>query len=163
MKSIVLTIVVAGILTGCANWRTGTICVEPFTTIGFKTSNPIDVKQDSVDYIRDQIPEIFKKQIEAETKLTVEADCSKADYVVSGRVEKVDTAIQGSSGMNIFGGYRSISERTFGIGIQGLVKKNITSETVFIFDDYQHYSTLNNTLWALSRKVLYGAQYVNSQ
>lgn len=153
MKRIVLIVIVAGVLSGCAKWRTGSVCIEPFTTTGVKTSNPIDVKQDSIDYIRNQIPDVFKKQIEAETKLIVETDCTKADYVVSGRVGNIETALQGSS---------KYSERTIGIGIQGVVKNNKTSEILSKFDEFQHYGTLDNTLWALSRKVIYGAQYVSS-
>lgn len=164
MRRIILIAVIASMLAGCAKWRTGTICIEPFSTTSFKTSNPIDVKLDSVDALRDQIPGVFKKQIEAETKLRIESDCSKADYVMSGMVSDVDTAMQGSLTSALFIpalliGQSTYTERTFGIGIQGSVKNNKTSDTVSKFDSYQHYGTLNNTLWALSRKAIYGAQY----
>ena len=55
----------------------------------------------------------------------------------------------------------SSSERTFGIGIQGVVKNNKTSEIISTFDTYQRYGTLENTIWALSRVIIADIKYDN--
>lgn len=157
MKRIILVAVMGTLsLAGCVRQpMTGTVCIEPFATTGFRTSNPVEVKQDIVDSIRDSMPAAFKKQIEAETYLTAESNCSKADFIVSGRIAVVDTAIV--SGRDFIG--RGVSSRTFGVGIESKIRDNKTSVIVSKYEGYENPTLLEDTLYFLSRKVIQGIKY----
>jgi hypothetical protein len=159
MKRVVL-VVVAGtvMLAGCfRHSNTGTVCVEPFATSGFRTSNPVEVKQDIVDSVRDSIPSAFKKQMEAETYLTSESNCAKADYVVSGKITVVDTAISSDRDLFIIG--RSHASRTFGVGIECSIRDNKTSAILSKYEGYERPTLLEDTLYFLSRNVIQGIRY----
>ena len=73
MKRIIFVIIVVSLMNvGCHKvQRTGTICVVPFTTAKFKTTNPIDVKQDAVDAIRDLLMTAIQSKIEEESYFKV--------------------------------------------------------------------------------------------
>lgn len=165
IMKLIIMVVCAVMLAGChGQVRTGSICIEPFTTTGFRTSNPIVIKQDVVDVLRDQIPYHFKPSIERETLLKVVSDCANADYSISGRLHTVDTSTQGNNALSQFislGAMSSVS--TFGLGIQGVVKNNKTSEIISTFDTYKQFGTLENTIWALSRVIIADIKYDNSK
>lgn len=146
MKWIVL-IVTLSLVAGCGKtYRTGTICVEPFVTAKFRTTNPVDVKQDVVDAIRDQLQLTIENKLNEESKLAVIADCARADYTLSGKIIKLDTAMQGSIGKSFFGGIQSYSQRSFGVGYACTVKDNKSNEIIMTRDDYMHRRNLESNL-----------------
>lgn len=111
-----------------------------------------------MDSLRDQIPAGFKPYIESRTSLKVVADCKNANYVISGRVSIVETEMS-NFGINILTGGATSTARTFGIGVQGVIKENKTSEVISNFEDFQHYSSLQKTFYNLADVVIDGAKY----
>lgn len=149
MKRIIFVIIVVSLMNvGCHKvQRTGTICVVPFTTAKFKTTNPIDVKQDAVDAIRDLLMTAIQSKIEEESYFKVADDCTKSDYELTGRLHTLNTAIQGSGGRNFFGvGNWSYSERSFGIGYTCTVKNIKTGKIVMRREDFMHRGKVDSNL-----------------
>ena len=148
MKKLIVMLLFTSVVFGCGKaHRTGTICVVPFTTAKFKTTNPIDVKQDTVDVIRDQLMTAIQSKIAEESYLKVIDDCAKADYELTGRLHTLNTAMQGSGGRNFFiGGNWSYSERSFGIGYVCTVRDNKTGKIVMNRDDFMHRGNVDSNL-----------------
>ena len=157
MKRLILVIVAVALMNaGCHGvQRTGTICVVPFTTAKFKTTNPIDVKQDAVDAIRDLLMTAIKSKIEEESYFKVADDCTKSDYELTGRLHTLNTAMQGSGGRSFFfGGNWSYSERSFGIGYACTVKNIKTGKTVMSRDDFMHRGKVDSNLDSIGGDIV---------
>lgn len=152
MKLIIMILVML-MLTGC-HGIVRTVCIEPFSTIGYRTSNPVEVKQDVVDSVRDEIPFTFKKQMEEETWLTVVPDCSKAEFIMSGKVTVVNTSMYASKFKDIFIGLvKNQSTRAYGVGVESVLKDKKTGVVVSTFEGYEKPALLEDTLYYLSRKI----------
>lgn len=157
MKKVAAVLLMIGLTIGCAKvQRTGSICLEPFATAGFKTTNPVDIKIDTVEAIRDQIPAWFKRRIEEESLIKFVDDCSQADYKITGRLTQVDTAMQGGSYINPWtGGRNNYSQRSFGIGIVCTAKNLKTAEVISEYDGYKHRKNLDDSLEDLAYDFLH--------
>lgn len=167
MKKLILAAMVAVCMTGCASQkiqRTGSICLEPFKTAGFKTSNPIDVKQDTVDAIRDQMPPWFKQRIEEESPMKFVEDCSQADYKITGRITTVNTSMQGATYVNPFFGNRTnVSHRSFGVGVVCTTYDIKTASIISVYEDYEHGKNLDESLENLAHEFLHTIDYVKTK
>jgi len=152
---------VALLITGCQkNYRTGSICIEPFSTNNYKTSNPVEVKQDIVDAINEQIPPALRNKITENSKLIIDTDCTRADYKLTGSLTAVNTALQGSSGKNFFlGGRWHYTQRSFGVGIICSIKNNNTLETILRYENYEHSEDLEETLDNLADEIVDQIKY----
>lgn len=153
MKKLILAIGML-ILAGCGRaYRTGTVCIVPFTTANFQTTDPIDVRQEVVDSIAIQIPPAIANKLLDNTQLKFATDCSKSDFTLSGRLHTVNTAQVGSSGLAFFGGRWNYSQRQFGLGIDCSAKDNKTGEIVMNYDDYKQDKNLQETIISMADDI----------
>lgn len=117
MKRIVLALVVCTVLAGCgtpAVMRSGKICIEPVTSTGYSTSDPIDIRQDVVTQAADMLHREMVTQIGKEQSLTYVPDCTGADFVLITKLKSLDAEMNGSR--NFWTG-RITSERAYTMSV----------------------------------------------
>lgn len=151
MKAIIVCIVLL-IISGCsqAPFRTGIVCVQPFETNRYSTSDPVEVKQDVVDKIELQLRKDIVQEILNNTKLTVLRECLEVDYILSGYIRRVDTQInQQTKG---FLRKTSVSNRFYSIGATGDLKDK-NNKQVIAFDSDQSENSLHDVLEHIANDI----------
>ena len=95
MKKLILLVFVIA-LTGCtkSTFRTGATCIDKFDITNTKVSNPIDIKQDVLIYIRDALHRSLVEELTQDSKLTYVPSCDVATYRISGDIAKVNSKVQ---------------------------------------------------------------------
>ena len=73
--------------------RTGTIVINKFETKGYRTNNPVHVKDDVVEKLRDDLHARILQYLTMDSKLRLATDCSSGDYELTGTFEDVDAFI----------------------------------------------------------------------
>ncbi len=79
------------LISACApvTYRTGTVCVKPFDSTGYSTSDPVEVQSETVNHAIGAIKTAIEIEIGNESKLTVSENCSTADYILQGRLVRI--------------------------------------------------------------------------
>jgi hypothetical protein len=165
MKKLIMVMILVTLAAGCGRIkRTGTVCVEPFSTNNFKTSDPVEVKQDTVDAVRSQLKPAIEKRIPDKTDMTIVDDCNKADYKLTGRIHTVNTAVQGSrTVISLFpGDIGTISQRLFGVGIKSTLTNVKSLEIILEYDHYHNIEKLDTTLDHLAEDLSRNLEYVKN-
>ncbi|KAA0894263.1 hypothetical protein [Oryzomonas rubra] len=142
MKSLAVILMCIFVL-GCSKpYRTGSVCVEPFLTSNYSTSDPIVVKQDIVDAIEPHMRKEILKQILKGTKLQTKSECTSVEYILSGNIVSVDT---GSVQRNMFAGQR-YSSQNYTIEVAGTLKSVKSNSDVTKFNVSSSGSLIDSSL-----------------
>lgn len=78
---------------GCtpSPFRTGSIKINKFDTVGFKTSNPIDVNSRVAEDISSALDADIRRYIKQDSKLQISDVCQDGGYELKGRLDEVST------------------------------------------------------------------------
>ncbi len=168
MKTWLLLLAGMMMLSACS-FPPATICVMPTDTTQADNDNPLDIKQDTIDYVGKRVTKEFKKQLEDNWLLRrthtmhVVDDCSQAEYSLLSRIKTINNGSSSESTTGFSLGIASTSgtsSRSFVLGLDGTIKDNKTNTTVATFKTHPHEGPLGNVIetdvWYCFR---YGMEY----
>lgn len=92
---VLLLVIMVFMTTACAptQYRTGSVAINKFSIDDYRTNNPMHVKKDVAEHIRDELHSNIVKSIPKDTKLTVSESCETADFELTGRFEEINSKI----------------------------------------------------------------------
>jgi len=157
-KSAVMIMLV--LVSGCAKqvYKTGTICIEPFKTVNYRTSNPVDVKQDVVDMIGTQILPELEKRILQQSKLKIN-ECIKADFKLVGSVAKVDTVLTSVRKVGWVSNWVD-TQRAFSVEVKCALINNLDQKIIDEFEKSGKRDNLEQTIDSLTDDIVGEIKYV---
>jgi hypothetical protein len=84
------------IISGCstAPFRTGSVVIDKFDTSKYRTSNPVFIKADVADYVREHLHDGLRQYLLQDSKLTIAENCSSGDYRLVGRIKEINTDVE---------------------------------------------------------------------
>src|SRR5690242_9735796 len=79
-------------VTGCslAPLRTGSIVVDKFSIDSYKTSNPVSIKKDVAEHVRDGLQREILRSVMEDSKLSIANSCDHADYRLVGTIKEIN-------------------------------------------------------------------------
>lgn len=125
--------------------RQGSIFIEKFEPRGFKTSDPVDIKQDVAEQVSVQLQEELGKYFSKDSKLTPTAVCDPNGYKMTGRVAKINSKFQRKMLARMV--------RKYEIEVEGALSK-CSGEKVQEFSVEKEEDDFQNTLEELAEDIV---------
>lgn len=150
MKCIFLFIVLF-VASGCtsAPFRTGSVAIEKFSIENYKTSNPVDIKKDVAEFVQKGLYQELHSHMLRDSKLTTAADCSVADYRLTGTITQIDSQIESH--------YRFVTitvNQNFEVEVEGSLFRCSTGEKVLDFSVDEERDKMDEVAEELAEEII---------
>lgn len=125
--------------------RQGSIYIGKFEPRGFKTSDPVDIKQDVAEQVSVQLQEELGKWFVKDSKLIPSTACDPNGYQMIGRITKINSKFQ----RKMF----ARTARKYEIEVEGVLSK-CSGEKIQEFSVEKEEDDFQNTLEELAEGIV---------
>ena len=140
------------LLVGCTQpvpYRAGTIVVHHFGIEDYKNHNPVAIRKDVAENLRETLHRELLTEVQDESKLKIGKSCEDADFELTGRFESVNQELDSH--------YRFVTvtvEQKFEVSVQGQLKRCRSGEVVVTFDQSEDDEDMSNLLDNLASHIV---------
>lgn len=142
-------------LTACSQktFRTGTIYVTPFDIAGYKTSDPVDIREDVVKGARDNLKKEIERAVLENSRMQLATECARGGYKLTGIIDEVNVETQRRL-------YKSFRE--FEVEIYGKLIRCDNEQVLEDFSASKSKNDMADLLESLAEKIVKHVQYDNT-
>ena len=152
MRRLYVMILWMSLLVGCTQpvpYRTGTIVLQKFGIEDYKNPNPVAIRKDVAESLRDTLHRELLAELQDESKLKIGKDCGDADFELTGRFVSINQELDSH--------YRFVTvtvEQKFEVGVQGQLKRCRSDEVLVTFDEMEDDEDMSNLLDNLASYIV---------
>lgn len=151
MRLFSIVLLSAMIVTACtpAPLRTGSLVINKFGIEDYKNPNPVAIRKDVAESLRDGLYRELLTKIKEDSKLNIAQDCSTADYELTGRFERINSKIDSH--------YRLVLvtvNHQFEVEVEGLLRRCRSGEVVTDFSASEEKEDMENLIEKLADSIV---------
>lgn len=130
-------------------YRTGTIVVNKFEIEDYKNPNPIAIRKDVAENLRDTLYRELLAELHNESKFKIGTDCGNSDFELTGRFASINQKLDSH--------YRFVTvtvEQKFEVSVQGQLKSCRSGKVLATFDQSEDDEDMSNLLNNLASHIV---------